>query len=551
MKRFFDKYADIISFSGLCLLCYIIFIHLLGSYPLLDADETRYADMARTMFHSGNYITPMLDGKIFWDKPPLYFWIECLSFSLFKVCNEFTVRLPNVLCAMSSAFGLFFIGRKLISRKFGLIASLILITSVEYVIFAKVTILDMSFVTFITLSTLCGFVTYFVSEVRKKYWWWAFYVFSALAVMVKGAPGLVIPFGTMFFIGLWKKNLKEFFKLSYIIPGMLLFCLIALPWHIIMYKTYGSEFIHEYIIKHHFMRFLGSKEIGREHGLLYYIPVFLVGFLPWTMSLVFAFCDVMKNRKKLNINHFILMCTIGGVFTFLFFSFAKTKLVTYILPVYSFAAVLTGYVWYQYIENDLFKNAVKISVYVTNIAFIVVGAAVALMQFFLPAALYSDVKALQIPLSLLFIICGILGLWALNKKKKQLVFTSYILVSLLLAGYCFPQFFNTWYKFGQNDLMKYANYARENNLKLAAVSIWERYSLQYYYANDVLYYKFPEEKDSLYVQTTDLTDSLGDYAAIIEHKKLKDLDKRNIPYSVIFTGVRYDLVISPNKKKTD
>lgn len=549
MKNFIKKYIDYIYLFGFGLICYYIFIHLLGTYPLLDADETRYADIARTMFNSGNYLTPMLDGKIFWDKPPLYFWIECLSFGIFKSCNEFTVRIPDVACSIASALGLFFIGRKLISRNFGLICALILITSVEYVIFAKVAILDMILTTFTTIATLCGFVTYFVAEQRKKYWWWGFYICSALAVLAKGAPGIILPFGIMFFVGLWKRNLKEFFKPIYLIPGLLLFLIVALPWHVIMYKVHGWEFIHEYIIKHHLMRFVGSEEIGREHSWVYYIPVFIVGFLPWTMSLICAFYHFIKNRNRLKINHFILMNAIGFTFTFLFFSMSKTKLITYILPVYSFAAVITGYIWYKFIKNYLFRKPIEISVYITNSTFIIVGLAILLMGFFLPATLYTDVKALQFELSFIFIFCGILGLWALNRNKRLLVFVSNILISLFLAGFCFPQFFNIWYKFGQNDLMKYANYARDNHFKLAAISLWERYSLQYYYSGDVLYYKFPEEGDSIYVNTTNLNKELGDYIVVLEHKNLKALDLYKIKYNVLFYGKRYDLIYGPDIKK--
>ena len=80
----------------------------------------------------------------------------------------------------------------------------------------------------------------------------AFYIFSGFVILAKGIPAVVIPWGMMFFVGLWKKNLREFFKKEYFGIGIILFLLIALPWHIAMYKAHGFEFIKEYIIKHHF-----------------------------------------------------------------------------------------------------------------------------------------------------------------------------------------------------------------------------------------------------------------------------------------------------------
>ena len=544
MKNILKKHASLFIFAGITLLFYWIFIFGLGSYPLLDADETRYADIARTMFRSHDFVTMYLDGRVFWDKPPLYFWIECLSFAIFKTCSEFTVRIPSVTCAMLSGIGLYFIGRKLISRRFAILSSLILVTGVEYVIFAKVAILDIVLTTFITLSTLSGFVTYFAADKNKKYWWWLFYLFSALALLAKGIPGVVIPFGTMFFVGLWKKNLKEFFKPSYMLIGGLIFLAIALPWHIMMYNIHGMEFVQEYIIKHHILRFIGSETIGREHSWVYFIPVFIVGFLPWTLSFIFSFYSVIKEKKRLKLEHFVIMNLIGFVFTFLFFSIAKTKLITYILPVYPFAAVVTAYVWYKYINYKLFRKPIELSVYLTSSAFLIVGFAALVMKYFLPAPLYTEIKSAQAGVAFIFIFTGLLALYAVKSQKRMLMFCSYVFVSLYLSAFCIPSLFNVWYKFGQNDLMSYGNFARENKLNLAAYSINERYSLQYYYSGDVIYLKSPKEGESIYVKNTNIGHSIGNNVLVVEHNRLKDL-KQYVHFVVLKHGVRYDLVYDP------
>ena len=88
-----------------------IFLYHLGLPALLDSDETRYADMARGMFLSKDFITPYLDGRIFWDKPPLFFWLLCLSYKCLGI-SEFSVRIPSVLSALTAILALFFAVKK-------------------------------------------------------------------------------------------------------------------------------------------------------------------------------------------------------------------------------------------------------------------------------------------------------------------------------------------------------------------------------------------------------------------------------------------------------
>ena len=91
---FIKKHSDIFTFLGLCIIFYLIFFFGIGSYPLMDIDETRYASMAHDMFKSKDFMTLYLNGEYFFEKPPLYFWLECLSFGLFGKVSEFTVRFP-------------------------------------------------------------------------------------------------------------------------------------------------------------------------------------------------------------------------------------------------------------------------------------------------------------------------------------------------------------------------------------------------------------------------------------------------------------------------
>ena len=284
LQKFITSNPDKITILGLCLLFYLIFFHNIWAYPLMDADETRYVSMARDMFQNKEYLTLYLNGEYFFEKPPLFFWIENLSFLIFGKVNEFTARFPVAFLGTSICFLVYFMGKKIISRSYGIISAIILATSIEFSMLSKLAMLDIVVSAFIALSLCFGIAIYFCRESRKKYYWWLFYIFSALAVMAKGIPGFVIPFGSMFFIAIYAKKFKELFKPIYIIPGIIFFLLITLPWHLIMFKMHNPLFWDEYIIKHHLSRFLGSEEIDRAQPFYFYLITLLWGFCPWVIS---------------------------------------------------------------------------------------------------------------------------------------------------------------------------------------------------------------------------------------------------------------------------
>ena len=173
IKDLITRYKNYLLAGIIFLLIYFVYFHQLGLPALLDSDETRYADMARSMLHSKDFVTLYLDDKIFWDKPPLFFWILDIFYILFSkisfVTQEFVVRIPSVIAALSVVAVLYFYTKKVISNKFAIISGLILATSVEFAIFSHVSILDMLLTANIAISTFCGLMTYFVKEENKKY----------------------------------------------------------------------------------------------------------------------------------------------------------------------------------------------------------------------------------------------------------------------------------------------------------------------------------------------------------------------------------------------
>lgn len=554
MEKFFDfikKYGDLFTFLGLLIVCYFIFFFNIGNYPLMDVDETRYVSMARDMFHCKDFLTLYLNGEFFFEKPPLYFWGECLSFAIFGKVTEFTARFPVALYGTLSTLLLYFTGKKIVSRRFGVISALILATTLEFVILAKFAILDIVVTTCVGFSVMFGFLTQFVQDKNKKYMWWLFYIFSGLAVMAKGIPGFVVPFAVMFFVTIANKTFKQVFKPQYILPGFLLFFLIVLPWHLIMFKIHDPLFFHEYIIKHHIERFLNSNEINREQPFYFYILTVLWGLVPWIFSAIAVGITKLKSIKKFNVTElsnpqkYLLFNAIAFVVTMLFFSSSSTKLITYILPVYFFTACILGFVWEDYMFNKKYEKPINITVYILGGICILAGILTCFAKFVLPAQTYSDLLTIKWFCIILVLAFGISSILCAVKKHPKGVFACYVLFILITSAFGTKLFYNMDYKFGQNDLMRFAKYAHENGKKVAVINDERKYSVVYYYG-------IPTDMDGRNVLFITLNDKeemkqLGhilddkNIVAIIRKKQYQEIDK-TLDFDVILEGRKHLLV---------
>lgn len=554
MEKFFDfikKHGDLFTFLGLLIVCYFIFFFYIGNYPLMDVDETRYVSMARDMFHCKDFLTLYLNGEFFFEKPPLYFWGECLSFAIFGKVTEFTARFPVALYGTLSTLLLYFTGKKIVSRRFGVISALILATTLEFVILAKFAILDIVVTTCVGFSVMFGFLTQFVQDKNKKYMWWLFYIFSGLAVMAKGIPGFVVPFAVMFFVTIANKTFKQVFKPQYILPGFLLFFLIVLPWHLIMFKIHDPLFFHEYIIKHHIERFLNSNEINREQPFYFYILTVLWGLVPWIFSAIAVGITKLKSIKKFNVTElsnpqkYLLFNAIAFVVTMLFFSSSSTKLITYILPVYFFTACILGFVWEDYMFNKKYEKPINITVYILGGICILAGILTCFAKFVLPAQTYSDLLTIKWFCIILVLAFGISSILCAVKKHPKGVFACYVLFILITSAFGTKLFYNMDYKFGQNDLMRFAKYAHENGKKVAVINDERKYSVVYYYG-------IPTDMDSRNVLFITLNDKeemkqLGhilddkNIVAIIRKKQYQEIDK-TLDFDVILEGRKHLLV---------
>lgn len=520
------KQHIIMLYLLLAFICFYGFFHGLGTYPLLDVDETRYINMAREMFRTKDFLTLYLNGEYFFEKPPFFFWLECISFKLTGIISELSARLPVVLLSLLPAGLLFSLCRKVKGDKFAIITTATLFTSLEYMFLTKVAILDSVLTSFVVSSVLCYFYTFYVEDKNKKYFWILSYIFSALAVLTKGIPGLAIPMITILVSSVVFKTYKETLKYSW---GIIIFLLITLPWHLIMLKLHGSLFFDEYIIKHHILRFLGSDVIHRNEPWYFYILTLLWGLFPHTFVLL---SKVSKSNDK-----FLSLNFIAAISILVFFSLSGAKLITYILPIYPFLAVLIGTIWLKYI-NKGDKN-VNISLIILNTLLTIAVIAMMFIGLLLPAEIYTNFQRVQI-VSLMILVPFVICNWVFLKRGRRLkLFLSITILMSLLSGFVTPYVYQFNYHFGQNDLMQYAKFARENNLTISAYLTGKKYSLLYYGNQTKINFQADENLDWLEREL-----SREKNIVIIKNKKIKDL-----PVKIIKKGVKYSIIERRNYEK--
>ncbi|MSN27005.1 MAG: phospholipid carrier-dependent glycosyltransferase [Geobacter sp.] len=311
------------------------FLQFLGSIPLIDPDEGRYAEIPREMLERWDFITPTLNYVHYFEKPPLLYWLNAASIQLFGQ-NEFAARLPSALCGLATVLATYVIARRLYDRRTALISALILATSAGFVLQSRIILTDM-LLTFCLTAALGAFIIAASQEKHrdKSLPWHIFYLFSALAVLAKGLIGIVFPAGIIFFYLLLGHEWRVLKRMR-LLSGLLLFMAVSAPWFIAV-SLRNPEFARFFFIHEHFERFTSTVH-GRSQPLWFFIPVLAGTMLPWSFFIPGALRRAWRNRHHEGLPGLFLL--IWSVLIFLFFSKSGSKLVPYLLPIFPPLAIM-------------------------------------------------------------------------------------------------------------------------------------------------------------------------------------------------------------------
>ncbi len=309
---------------ALAVFCAFLFFFGLGSFGLVGADEPRYAQIAREMLARHDWVVPVLNGKPWLEKPALYYWSAMLSYSVFGV-GDWAARLPSALMAtgMIAAIYAFMLRFR---RGSQLNAALITASCAATIGFARGASTDMPLAATFTIAMLGWFAW---QETGRKLWLAGFYLFLALATLAKGPVAPVLATGTLLPFALLHRD-SGVIRRTLWWPGLLLFAAVALPWYVLVELRTG-EFFRVFIIEHNLGRF-GTNMFRHKQPTWYYVPVLVLGLLPWTVfALAAAGKAVARVRARAGdtLSQFLLL---WAAVPLIFFSMAESKLPGYILP---------------------------------------------------------------------------------------------------------------------------------------------------------------------------------------------------------------------------
>jgi 4-amino-4-deoxy-L-arabinose transferase-like glycosyltransferase len=319
---------------------YLCYFHNLGAIGFVGPDEPRYAWIARDMMETGDWVTPRLYGQPWFEKPPLYYWAAALSFKLIGV-SEASARFPSALAALFATLAMAWLAWRIYGPETARWLLLLLPTTVGMIGFSHAAATDMPFAAMLTMAMVCAArllnlfpartplsSASFTSSTSFASFFFGF--FLGLAVLAKGPAAIVLSGGAVLLWAISTKRWRDAFRCLHPV-AIVSFCLTALPWYILCARR-NPEFFRIFIIEHNFKRYL-TPEFQHVQPFWFYIPVLLVAFVPWSLTLLWsvlrgAHCVTRPQRS----NPITILWLCWSIFCLMFFSVSKSKLPGYILP---------------------------------------------------------------------------------------------------------------------------------------------------------------------------------------------------------------------------
>ena len=323
----------------------------LGGPALWDVDEAIYADIARHMAESGDWVLPVFNGAPRFDKPPLLMWAQAAAMRLVGV-GELAARLPSYVFGLAGVALAGALGARFFSERAGLFASFVLATSLLWFAESRIGLLDTALSVWIA-AALC--LVHRIDEGHAPSHL-ALWGVLALGVLTKGPVAVVLVGAASLAAMGWRRWWRHVAS-RWSLAGLAVFAAVALPWHAAVYARAGEPWVQDYFGYHMWTRFTQPIE---AHGYpwYFYLPVLAAGMLPWTGLGAAALWAAVAQRPALRRAvspansgrtrasgaavppRRLLAWWAGAVL--LFFSLSRTKLPGYILPAFLPLAVLLG-----------------------------------------------------------------------------------------------------------------------------------------------------------------------------------------------------------------
>ncbi len=388
------------------------------------------------MLDRGDWILMHLNGGVYGDKPPLFFWLIALSSYLWQGFTSFSVRFPSAVFGTLTVLLTFFLGKRLYSPRTGFFSGLILATSLHFVYLSTRANIDVTLTFFTTVSFLCFFLWYqerteegvHHGRTTRNLFIFGFYVSMAFATLAKGPIGLVFPLLASLLFLLIRKEYGEMKRMK-LLPGIFLFLAIVLAWYLPAVSLGGRAYVEENLFRHTTEAY--STGWTHPHPLYYYLYSFPMSFMPWTFCLPAAIvygCSKTMIGKRKEFHFLSVWCLV----IFVFFSLSRSKRALYLLPLYPAASLMVGKFWSDFISGplDSFKRGwIMLPLY----GLIGVGLVAGVAGPWVVSVKFTPYLSYSFPLALLLVGCSLTMLIFLRLKNYRVVLL--LLIGMMLAGY--------------------------------------------------------------------------------------------------------------------
>ena len=316
----------------------LIWFGTLNYRHLIPSDEGRYAEMAREMLVTGDWVTPRYNGYKYFEKPPLQVWATAAIFQVFGI-GDWQARLWTALTGFLTILAIGFTGTRIYNARAGWLAAVVLASSPMWVISGHFNSLDMGLSAFL-VAALCSLLLAQTSHNKSscRNWMWACWVFMALATLSKGVIGAAIPAMVFVAYSISTWDWKIWTRLR-LFSGAIVFLLITAPWFILVAQR-NPEFLEFFFIHEHLQRFTQDAH-SRTGPIYYFVPLLLIGIIPWVLQIPGALVQAWQERRREFSSGWLLVCWFVVIFAF--FSMSRSKLPGYIIPIFPALALLIGH----------------------------------------------------------------------------------------------------------------------------------------------------------------------------------------------------------------
>lgn len=513
----------------------LFFIPAIGNVHLFDWDEINFAEAAREMIVSKNYSIVQINFEPFWEKPPLFIWMQALSMHLFGI-NEFAARFPNAVCAIITLPALFIIGKKHFGMSFGVLWMLAYVGSILPHFYFKSAIIDPWFNLFIFLG-IYHIIIFINNSISNKNLIFSA-IFIGLAVLTKGPVALLIfmIFISIFWITNWfqaiatAKQVLLFFSVFFLIGG---------TWFLYLILS-GNHYVVVNFIKYQ-IALLTTEDSGHSGFFMYHFAVLLLGCFPASIfslpaiSPLNIFIPVQENGTPFRLFFKKCMLLLFWV-VLIIFSIVKTKIIHYsslcYFPITFFSAYTIDKFLHKENEWKNWMNILTISfASLLGILFVFISLIEKFKPYLLKPGVINDVFAAENLkaevhwtgwewlIGVIWIISNIA--WSISIKKTYLTFALYFGVSAIMIHLIVLTFVPKAEQYTQNAAIEF--FKKKQNEDCVVETVGYISYAQYFYAQQK-----ESSINSSKVKTSYLVSKITDEENVIrEHPEYREISRKN------------------------